>query len=370
MKSIYYFLAGVVSFSPLTSLGTENAQATTFCYSLQFQQGIDPNENYYLDLTSLSGSLNGELGPDFFASGYTHSTYLRLADEVLGDTLSGKMVLDVPTGGDANGDGFPDFFQVTQGVTNLASSGVYFDLEIHGNSRVTALWNRPAGSSYGTCVLSMQLMPFQPVSFSHTFEVLEYRGRLTYTPTTNVTGSLSLVRTGNPADSLNGPIQFAKSPTDRFNELSLQAGVWTNESQQAVSYVDNTFTRDKEWPTNYYGYLEFTDNANPGAFYPYALWMLSIDDSNDSNHNSIPDFSDDPTLALPRAPRLELAQTTTNLMITLHGDVGHVHEIQELSDLLPNTWQTAVSVTLTNDPQKVSIPLPAEEATFWRARAK
>jgi hypothetical protein len=370
MRLICYLLAGVVFLSPLTNRGTEKAQATIFCYSLQFQQGIDPDANYYLDLTSISGSLNGELAPDFFASGYTHSTHLRLVDELLGTTLAGKMALDVPTGGDANGDGFPDLFQVTQGVTNLASSGVYFDLEIYGNSRVTALWNRPAGSSYGTCVLSMELMPFQPVSFSHTFEVLEYRGPLTYTSTTNVTGSVNLLQTGNPASSRSGLVQFAKSSTDRFNELTLQAGVWTNESRQVLSYVDNIFTRDTDWPTNYYGYLEFTDNANPGAFYPYALWILSIDDSNDSNHNSIPDFSDDPTAPLPRPPRLELAQTTTNLMITLHGDVGHVHEIQQLSDLLSNSWQNAVSVTLTNDPQKVSIPLPSGDATFWRVRTR
>lgn len=371
MKWIGYLIAGVGFLSPPVIQATETARATGFCYSMQFQQGIDPNGNYYLNLTSLSGGLNGELAPDFFASSYTHSTYLSLVDEVLGSTLSGKMVLDVPDGGDANGDGFPDFFQVSQGITNLASSGVYFELQIYGSGNVTALWNRPAGSNYGTCVLTMQLMPFQPVKFSHSFEVLEYRGPLAYATTiSNVTGSVSLTQTGNGAARMNGPVQFVKSPTNRFNELTLQAGTWTNETQQGLSYLDHIFSRDPQWPTNYYGYLEFTDNANPGAFYPYALWMLSIDDTNDVNHNRIPDFSDDPAAVLPRAPQLELAQTTTNLVLTLHGDVGHIHEIQQLSDLSSTAWQTAASITLTNDPQTVSIPMPSGKATFWRVRAR
>jgi hypothetical protein len=371
MKLVRYLLTGIVFLSPLASRGAEQAQTTIYCYSLQFQQGLDPNGNYYLNLTSLSGSLNGELAPDFFASGYTHSTYLSLVDELLGSTLSGKMALDVPSGGDANGDGFPDFFQVSQGITNLASSGVYFDLQIYGNGTVTALWNRAAGSNYGTCVLTMQLMPFQPVRFSHPFELLEYRGPLSYTTTTtNVNGRLNLGQTGNAAASLNEPIQFVKSPTNRFNELTLQPGIWTNESQQAMSYVEHILTRDPPWPTNYYGYLEFTDTATSGAFYPYGLWMLSIDDTNDANHNGIPDFSDDPSPALPRAPELELAQTTTNLLLTLHGDVGHLLEIQKLSDLSSTGWQTAASLTITNDPQQVSIPLPTESTTFWRARAR
>jgi hypothetical protein len=353
------------------SQASENAQATIFCYSLQLQEGIDPDANYYLDLTSLSGSVNGELAPDFFASGYTHSSYISLKDELLGDTLSGDLVLDVPSGGDANGDGFPDFFQVSQGVTDLPSSGAYFNLQIYGNHSVTALWNRSAGSASGNCVLSMQLMPFQPVRFSFSFRVLEYRGPLAYTPTaTNVSAGLSLIQTDNPGSSLNGVVQFVKSPTNRFDELTLQAGTWTNDSQQPMTYMDNEFLRDPRWPTNYFGYLQFTDNSNPGAFYPYALWMLSIDDTNDVNHNSIPDFSDDPSFAPPRQPRLDIMPTPTNLIVTVHGDVGRLHEIQQRSNFGSSDWQTSFSLTLTNDPQQISIALPAGGTEFWRATAR
>ena len=372
MKRYFFLFACVLSLGPFPGQCAETAKATAYCNSLRFQRGIDPDGNYYLDLTSLNGSLNGELPPDFQGSGYTHLTYLSLVDELVGDTLSGTLAIDVPDGGDANRDGFPDFFQVSQAVNGLASSGAFDQLGFYGSGSVTASWNRPAGSKDGTCVLSMKLMPFQPVAFSFGFELIEYKGSLSYTPaSTNVGGNLSLTQTGNTGSVFAGKVQFVKSAGDRFNELRLLSGVWTNETQEALTYTTHLFSRDARWPTNYYGYLEFTDTNNPGAFYPYGVWMLSIDDLNDSNRNSIPDFSDDPAAGvLPRQPMIELLASATNLALTLHGDLGHVHEIQALSDLSTNNWQTAASVTLTNDPQIVLLPLPAGRTTFWRVKAQ
>jgi hypothetical protein len=204
------------------------------------------------------------------------------------------------------------------------------------------------------------------------FEILEYKGPIAYTSGTNkVSATLSLARTGAPSSFMKGAAQFVKTPADRFNELTLQTGIWTNEAQQAVSYVQNLLSRVETWPTNYYGYLEFDDDSNTNTFYPYGIWMLSIDDLNDSNHNGIPDFSDDPGSShLPRQPRLELLQTNTNLLLTLRGDVGYTHEVQQLTALASGNWQTTTSVVLTNDPQVVSLPRPSTATTFWRARAR
>src|SRR5205085_5020367 len=120
---LHYSLLTLLLFQPQFSHGTETAHATAFCYSLKWQRGLEPNGFYYLDVSSVPGSINGELAPDFLARGYTHSTYLTLIDELLGENLSGAMALDVPDGGDRNHDGFEDFFQTTQGITNVASSG-------------------------------------------------------------------------------------------------------------------------------------------------------------------------------------------------------------------------------------------------------
>jgi len=370
MKLLYIVLGVILYIVPFTGEGSENAKGTIFCYSLRFQRGVEPDGNYYLQLGSTTAGTDGELALNFFTSGYTHSAYLSLTDELFGDTIPGQLAIDVPDGGDANKDAFQDFFQISKGVTNLASSGADH-LASYGDGAVTATWNRNAGSKDGSCRLSIKLLPFQPVVFTLPFEILEYKGPILYTPgTSNVTATVNLAQTGNPTSVLKGPAQFVKTPTDRFNELTLRAGFWTNESQQVMSYVDHLVSRDQTWPTNYYGYLEFDDDNNPNTFYPYGIWMLSIDDLNDSNRNGIPDFSDDTGgKPLPRQPSLDVFPTGTNVVLTVHGDTGYAHEIQQISDLSTSNWQTAGSMILSNDPQIVLVPLPSSTTTFWRVRA-
>jgi hypothetical protein len=370
MKPLYIILGVIFYTFSFASEASETAKATMFCYSLRFQRGVEADGNYFLDLGSSTAGTDGELALDFFSSGYTHSAYLSLTDELFGDTIPGQLAIDVPDGGDANKDGFPDFFQVSQAVANLASSGADH-LASYGDGAVTATWNRNTGSKDGSCRLSIKLLPFQPVVFTLPFEILEYTGPILYTPgTSNVTATVNLAQTGNPTSVQKGPAQFVKTPTDRFNELTLRPGFWTNQSEQAMSYVEHVVSRLDAWPTNYYGYLEFDDDNNPNTFYPYGFWMLSIDDLNDTNRNGIPDFSDDPGgKPLARQPSLEVFPTGTNVLLTLHGDVGYTHEIQQISDLSTSNWQTAGSVVLINDPQVVLVPLPSSKTIFWRARA-
>jgi hypothetical protein len=170
---------------------------------------------------------------------------------------------------------------------------------------------------------------------------------------------------------MSGPVEFVKSMSNRFNNLTFQAGSWTNESQQELTYVRHLILRQETWPTNYYGNLEFDDDNNSATIFPYGVFMLSIDDVNDANHNGIPDFSDDPVGGPPtRSPQLDLAQDGTNLVLTIHGNTGSIHDVQAVSDLALLNWLPVVSVTLTNDPQRVVIPLPAGAASFWRVKTK
>jgi hypothetical protein len=101
------------------------------------------------------------------------------------------------------------------------------------------------------------------------------------------------------------------------------------------------------------------------------VWVISIDDTNDANANGIPDFSDDLAVVLPpRAPRLSIAPRATNLWLTISGDVGHTNDIQELDSLTATNWQTTLSLKLTNDPQVVSLSLPANQTKYWRVLAR
>jgi hypothetical protein len=99
--------------------------------------------------------------------------------------------------------------------------------------------------------------------------------------------------------------------------------------------------------------------------------VLSFDDPNDANANGIPDFSDNPaSVTPPRAPHLSLALGKTNLLLTISGTVGHTNQIQEIGSLTLTNWQTTLSFLLTNDPQMVSLPLPAGTSKFWRVAAQ
>jgi hypothetical protein len=169
--------------------------------------------------------------------------------------------------------------------------------------------------------------------------------------------------------TLQGPIQFAKVSTNRFNQLTLQSGGWTNASSQILTYLQSPSSRDLISQTNYYGNLTFADGDLNTAAADYYEWYLSIDDTNDVDKNGIPDFSDDPLVLLARRPLLTLTGTKTNCWLTISGDINRLHEIQESTNLSTG-WLPVISFTLTNDPQTVSLPLPATGAKFWRVRAQ
>jgi len=344
-----------------------------WCLSLGFQHGMGQDAMYSLDLTTLDSGINRELAPDWGGS-YTHSTGLVLTDELFDDQWFGTMFLNVPDTGDANGNGFSDFFEVSRPVS--ATSSGTFNISGFTSGTVQASWGRAAGSHLGSCVLT-----FKPSGlytwevFTHTFELIEYAGPLSFTPGSNtVNGNVNLTQTDNAGYQMQGPVQFVKTATNRFNELTLQPGNWANEALQTLTFANDIYSRDSTWPTNYYGYVDFYDPGNPTGYYPYGTWILSIDDLNDANHNGIPDFSDDPQSALPSRPLLTLRHGSTNLWLTISGDVGRVHQVQESlsvpSSRTATNWQTVLSVTLTNSPQVVSLPLPSSKTRFWQVRAQ
>ena len=65
----------------------------------------------------------------------------------------------------------------------------------------------------------------------------------------------------------------------------------------------------------------------------------------------------------------ELTKGSGNLQLTISGDIGHVHQIQETTSLANPNWQPVQSVTLTSDPQVVTLALPSGPK-FWRVVAQ
>ena len=374
MKRFLILLTAGWLLYPITNYGAETAQARLYCMSLRFQQGTISGGT--LNISTIGGtSYNGELMPTYLsdASGNPWGSGLALVWSGYAD--GGSIYVNLPLGTDANNDGYDDFFEVSQGVTNEVSTGSYpaTDNGYFGGGSVTATWNRAAGSAGGTCMLHLYDDLWGNLGyFTCPFTLLEYTGTLTYTPGSNtVSAAIALTQTGNPANTLKGPMVFVKSSTDRFNTLTNQPGVWTNASSQTLSFDSEIYLRGiPTWPTNYEGYVFFADGNPSTASADYELWVLSINDTNDANANGIPDFSDNPaSIAPPHAPRLSLTPGSTNLLLMISGDTGHTNQIQQINSLTSTNWQTTQTFVLTNSTQMVSLPRPAGSPQFWRVVA-
>lgn len=367
MKRFFILLTVGGIFLSTSSQGSETAQARLYCTSLRFQQGAGPS-GANLNLSSTGGSpYNGELLP---YQGSEWASYFFLYYGGYG-TIPGTIYLDLPAATDANSNGFDDFFEVSRAVSATGTSG--FESTSISSGSITATWNRSAGSATGTCLLHFNDDTFGDLgTYNCPFTLIEYTGPMTYTAGSNtVSAAINLTQTGYPANTLRGPINFIKSNTGRFNSLTNQSGVWTNASLQTLSFDSRIFTRgNPTWPTNYAGHVIFSDGDRSTAGADYQVWTLSIDDTNDANANGIPDFSDNPAVvAPPRAPRLSLALGSTNLWLTITGDLNHTNQVQQNNALVSTNWQTTQSFLLTNSPQTVSLPLPTGSPKYWRVVA-
>ena len=372
MNRLVLFLNLSLLLNPLLAFGGEVAQARIYCLSLRFQTATTKvfGQDYTLDLTTGSTtSPNGELAPlDLEHS--VHGSGFVLRDPILATDITGSISFDRPPYVDDNTNGFADFFEVSQPVITTSTQGAF---QLDGDfeeGTVKATWKRDAGSRTGTCTLHLDVSTLGALpDFTHTFELLEYTGVMNYTPgNTNVTGLINLAQSNNSSNTLAGTVEFIKSETNRFNAFTLQVGSWTNAAAQTLSFTNSYFQRDLVVNTNYYGLMIFDDGEPNTPEADYRLWILSIDDANDANGNGIPDFSDDPAGTPSRPPLLKLEKATSNLLLSISGEIGTVHELQEIPSLIQTNWTTTLSLTLTNDPQVVQLPLPTNAATFWRVR--
>jgi len=363
MKKLVVILISALVSRPIGLQAEELAHARMHCLSVRFDYGWGPTGMERLDLTTLSDGINGELAPWY--GPYSHWSKFELFDQIWGRRDYGVLLLNTPQFTDANDNGLDDFFEVSQPVS-ATSTGSWRFLGETNYHRLTATWTRAAGSPNGECVLELEGRG----GFTHQFNLLEFTGAVVYAPGSNVvTGTIALVQTGATNNTLEGPVSFTKVDPDRFNRLELQSGTWINAQADSFVYLSGLICRLQAWPTNYCGFVTFTDGdpSTPDQA-DYWWWLLAIEDPTDSDGNGIPDFSDAPVLVPPRPPVLRLTLGKTNLLLEIHGDVGRLHEILEADSVTASSWLTNQVVVLTNDPHIVHLPIPSAPR-FWRVRA-
>lgn len=303
---------------------------------------------------------NEELAPTPPGSAYNHWSYLLLQDASMFTSVVPAQ-MNLPTQ-DADGNGVSDFFDVSRPVGATTYGTVPSSL---GSGTLTFSWSRAAGSSHGTCDLTLK-MPILGIMgpFHHTFDLAQYDGSVTYTAgDASIKGIMTLTVPGDPTQQLQGPVEWVRSTTNRLNQLTLLSGTWTNADGTAYTFAETEFIRSATQSHTYQGIIQFDSGI-------YSAWTVAITDPNDSDHDGIPDLSDDAALPPPRRPELTLARKSTQLELTIRGDPGHQHLVQEASTPNPTSWTTVQTLTLTTDPQTVTLPLSPDTAKFWRVVAQ
>jgi len=303
---------------------------------------------------------NGELWPAPSDVNYTHMTYLRLQSEIYGEAVFTTCWLDVPPYQDVNHNLWWDFFEVSRPVTTTTTCGMY-DEPFYGLCALYATWSRAAGNNQGTCKLEL---PDLGLTFNLQFELIEYKGTLTYTYAgTNLTGFVELSQTLNPANTLTGRVALARVDA---NQLQLAPGTWTNALGQTLIYLAlEPLLRDRAYYSAFFAFLDGDPDTSEAD---YNIWFLLISDSNDSNGDGIPDFTDPVTPA--SQPKLSIQLAGGAVLVTIAGESGHSYDLQAVSSLAQTNWTTQLSVRLTNATQAVSLPLPATRTSFWRAKTQ
>ncbi len=392
MKPKYYCLLACLLLGVAGSMfAAQTIPVRMYCLSIEVDHGIGT----YGDSVDLNFSDRndgaGEVGPWWpFGPGYYdiqlpetfgYISLLYVNDKYYRATFSGTLNITLPMDTDANNNRFPDFFEVSLGA-NVQTTGAYslYCYPVSSSTEygsINATWTRSPGSYTGTYQWdTFNLSGPLPYgdwygTFTGTFKILQYTGTMTYTPgSPNVTATINLTQTGVSTNTRQGSITFVKADGDPFNSLTNKPGILMDANSNTYNFTNHYFFRDPNYPTNYAGYVEFDDDGDLSSVYPYAIWVLSINDPNDSNNNGIPDFSDTASgVTLPRQPMIQMATTSSNLLFTIHGDINHMHQVQKSPSLDSPNWQPVISVTLTNDPQVVPVAFPSGTA-FFRVQAQ
>lgn len=314
-------------------------------------------------------SINGEWFPYNGTLGYTSTIRIRSVE--LGLEWIGVIEVDIPKAGDLNLNFITDFLEADQAVSATTHGIVDVGL---GAEPVVAQWNRMAGSAEGTVTLRMP-SPFEvgtELEFLHPFEVLHYRGSLTYTPaapgTTRVEAQVQLPRLGGNGQFAGPMPLIVRDPRtlERVNTHWIGAGAVDFEvlGSKEVEGVELFLDRIANRPW-YAGSLFLLDGHPATPFQEeFDAWDVFVVDTNDANANGIPDLSD-PQPVAPTVPAVSLSGPPGALRLTVTGEAGRAVRVEWSPSLSSPTWSLVRSGTLSSVPEV--IPVEAGGSTgFYR----
>jgi hypothetical protein len=372
---VAHLTAALVLFCGNVHAASQTANARLFCLSVRVAEAQTTALGLIYELRFSSYYSWSYPNQEFFnllsQTAPTHASGFLLSEGALLGDLEGGMEITVPEEIDGDRDGVPDFYQVGRPIDVTTAAGYYEVYDSSGgvldSGSVRTRWQRSAGSATGICTLTMSdgsLVP--PLVFTHTFEIFEYAGTLTYEPaSSDIHAFASLTGVANPQRTFRGPLPLRRSAEDPFDLLEVHSAQWTNALNEILEVRGGYLSRDMRFELEYFGLFSFEDGDPFTPHEPdYELFYLGIDDPNDTNGNGIPDLTDPPASGVS----LQVALGTEGLMLTVSGQPGQACAIETTSNVSSTTWSTATTITLTQSTQTLSLPVPATGPAFWRAR--
>ena len=331
---------------------------------------------YTLGFTTTDDNVNGEWAVN---DGISYASYALLTFPGSGGPVEMNFYLDLPVTGDTDSDLVNDFFEVSKplvGATSTTGSMVLDTGEDVIMGFIDATWNRAAGSATGTVQLRVNLTRdlFIPVvTFTHTFEIFQYAGKLTYAVKgPNVEASVDLARQGG-AGQFTGPFPMGRRSHDVLERSDAD---WFGPGSQLFTVLGSTAVDGKELlltrggaGNTYQGSFYFYDGLPATPFLDeYNLWDMLIIDSNDADGNHIPDLTDGTEFVQPSGPVAKLVVTGGQLTLTITAKSGQQVIVEQSADLNGTTWEEVETRTLASDSEDVSLTSPTEDARFYRVR--
>lgn len=315
------------------------------------------------------------------------ATFLYSTDMILDapnflEPLKAQLNIEVPDSGDSDLNALPDFFEVPRALASVTTGGEFSlddGMEITQGT-VSAIWSRPADSTTGTVKIQVNVNGLGSLgTFTHTFEIFEFHGALTYTNAgTNVTASVKLDRVGG-SGKFEGPFNLSRIDAD---ELSFAPSQWKGPGDLNFNVL-GSYELGVEDPltllrggllTNYFGSFFFADGDPTTPFADeYDLWVIEIHDGNDTDKDGLPDLSDPVDGIAPplKGPLLSLTVSSAGVArLTLTGTAGQKVLVERTETLTSPLWQEVQTATLGVEPIPFEFPASTAASVFWRARVQ
>jgi hypothetical protein len=238
-------------------------------------------------IQSSTGIVSGELRPRSSTPGLYEGGYAQVTPLVIVDY--GSYTVSVPTT-DSDSNGIPDVLQFDRDG-NFTASGSGFSPAAGLTFSISVRFSRNAGTAIGSYTATTQNVLGQANSVNGVYNILTYQGSVTYTRGSTNTMAITAKVLSQPDVTLAGSTSYTITNSDQISYPS-----FTIRSNSGTTYQVRAGMLSRSGNV-YRGNFSLADGLPQTSWADFTEYVLAISDTNDSDGNGIPDFSD--TTAAP-----------------------------------------------------------------------